>query len=516
MKVLPFSQNDPQAAGPQYLEDLATGYWFSEALFTAVELGVFSLLEPGGLTATELATALNIRPPGLRRFLQALDAMGLIVRSGEHYFNTKLSSEYLVAGKSAYQGDSILWRQNLWSGWQELTQCLKVGGRVEFPPDDDPQQLARRIRKYINAMDNVAKTKVQELLPFFEGLDLEGEMLDVGTGSGAIAGGFLELFPSLSATLLDLPEVLGHTREFMEKRGFGKRISYRPSNVLEPWPVAKENFALVVLSNIMHAYSEEEIPLILDRAAECLSPDGILIIHDFFPEHFPAKAALLDLNMFINTYNGRIFPGVWVRGQLTRLELYSTELIPLASDTALIFAAKDENKLVDLRLDLKTRVIARIKNLGFGQVHSLSVQNIHVSDWTDLRCQFGCGHYGLPHCPPNSPSPPKTREVLTDYSQALLLGGEPPTRDFQRLVLAAEREAFIAGFHKAFAYWAGPCSICTTCSTDGKCHNTREARPSMEGAGIDVFRTVRQAGLNLRTLSDRGDFVEYFALLLLE
>ena len=436
------------------------------------------------------------------------------------FFNTKLASDYLVPGKHDYQGDSILWRKGLKSGWQNLTECLKAGGRVNFPVEEEgPEQFVRRIRKYINAMDNIAKTKVAEILPFFEGLELKGEILDIGTGSGAIAIGFLERFPSLAATLMDLGEVLNYTRELMDKRGLGKRVSYVPSNILEPWSVAQDGFDLVILSNIIHAYSEEEIPLILDRAAKCLKSGGFLVIHDFFPEHCSAKAALLDLNMFINTYNGRIFSETWVKEQLAMSKLYTTELIPLTSDTALVFAAKDENVLASLRLDARTRLIARIKAIGFGEVLAISTETIHVADWTDLRCQYGCDRYGQGHCPPNSPSPQKTRDVLQDYSHVLLLEGEPPGKMFQKRVLEAEREAFLAGFHKAFAYWAGPCLLCEPCAaivTNGTCRNTRDARPSMEGAGIDVYETVRRAGLNLQILRNKVEFVRYFALLLLE
>ena len=507
-------------SGPQYLEDLATGYWYSEVLFTAVELNVFTLFDLEGRTIAEIAGALDVPTKGLGRFLQALCAIGLVVCDAERYFNTKLASNYLVPGKSDYQGDSILWRKGLKLGWQDLAGCLKAGGRMNFPHEEEsPDQFAGRIRKYIKAMDNVARTKVEEILPFFEGLDLQGEMLDVGTGSGAIAGGFLERFPSLSATLLDLQQVLDYTRELMDDKGFEKRVTYIPTNILEPWAVAEAGFDFVVLSNIIHAYSEEEIPLILDRAANCLKPEGFLIIHDFFPEHYSAKAAVLDLNMFINTYNGRIFSGTWVREQLAMSKLYSTELIPLATDTALIFAAKDKSLLASLRLDVKTRLTARIKAMGFSEVQLIATETIHVVDWTDLRCQYGCDRYGQGHCPPNSPTPQKTRAVLSDFSHALLLEGEPPGKMFQNRVLEAEREAFLAGYHKAFAYWAGPCALCTTCAvsaTEGTCRNTRDARPSMEGAGIDVYETVRRAELNLRILRDKGEFVRYFALLLLE
>lgn len=511
---------NPENVGPQYLEDLATGYWFSEVLFTAVELDVFTLLESEGMTTTEIAGVLDMPFSGLSRFLQALCAIELVVYDGERYFNTKLASNYLVPGKNDYQGDSILWRKGLRLEWQNLTECLKAGGRVNFPvEEEDHGQFTLRVRRYINAMDNIARSKVTEILPFFEGLELKGEILDLGTGSGAIASGFLERFPSLSATVVDIQEVLNYTRELMDKKGFGQRVSYLPTNILEPWTIAEEGFDLVILSNIIHAYSEEEIPLILDRAAKCLKSGGFLLIHDFFPEHYSAKAALLDLNMFINTYNGRIFSGAWVREQLAMSKLYTTELIPLASDTALIFAAKDETSLTNLRLDTRTRLIARIKAMGFGRVLPIATETIHVADWADLRCQYGCDRYGQGHCPPNSPTPDKTRNVLQDFSHALLLEGEPPGKGFQSQVLGAEREAFLAGFHKAFAYWAGPCLLCNPCAVsvnDGTCRNTRDARPSMEGAGIDVYETVKRAGLNLQILRDKGEFVRYFALLLLE
>ena len=504
------------------MEDLATGYWFSEVLFTAVELKIFTLIESIGMKTDEMAGVLDMPNSGLKRFLQTLCGINLVVCDGDHYYNTKLSSDYLVQGKRDYQGDSILWRKGLRSGWQNLTECLKAGGRVNFPAEDEgveQERFALRIRKYIKAMDNIAITKVKEILPFFEGLDLHGEILDVGTGSGAITEGFLEQFPTLNATLLDLQEVLNYTRELMDKKGFKGRISYMPTNILEDWKVPKEAFDLVILSNIIHAYSEEEIPLILDRAANSLKPEGVLVIHDFFPEHSRAKSALLDLNMFINTYNGRTFTATWVKEQLAMSKLYTTELIPLATDTALIFAAKDEQRLESLRIDTRTRLIAKIKTMGFGRVLPIATETIQVADWTDLRCQYGCDRYGHGHCPPNSPSPQKTRDVMKDFSQALLLEGEPPGKMFQNQVLNAEREAFLAGFHKAFAYWAGPCTLCATCAVDandGTCRNTRDARPSMEGAGIDVFETVKRAGLKLEILRNKGEFVRYFALLLLE
>ena len=72
------------------------------------------------------------------------------------------------------------------------------------------------------------------------------------------------------------------------------------------------------------------------------------------------------------------------------------------------------------------------------------------------------------------------------------------------------------GFPKAFSFWAGPCSLCDLCVVDGKCRDTANVRPSMEGAGIDVFETARRAGASLRTLKTKTDFIKYYGLILLE
>ncbi len=517
MKRIPFLDLNPQNRGPQYLEDLATGYWFSLALFTAVETGLFSLLEPSGKTLNEISSVLSFRCEGTERFLHVLCSMGLLVLYGSQYFNSSISSDYLVAGKENYQGDSILWRRDLVAHWSGLQNCLRDGGKNgNAPSQEDVGVQSLRRKKYIAAMDCVAKTKVREMMPLFEEIQLEGEMLDVGTGSGAVAAGFLDRFPSLKATLLDIPEVLEHTGNYIHERGLGKRTDFCAANILDPWPVEKRRFDVIMLSNIIHAYSEKELLHILAESVRCLKEEGLLIIHDFFFEHFPQKAALFDLNMFINTYNGRVFSERDVREKLRLMNLHVTGLVPLGTDTALIIASGKVGALKRLLIDKKAQLSARIKALGFRNLFIIPVDTIHIPGWTDMRCRFGCGHFGKPNCPPHAPSPEKTRNFIKDYAYALLLEGEPPTRDFQARILQAEREAFNAGFYKAFSYWAGPCSLCPSCAEDGECHNTKDARPSMEGAGIDVFETVKRAGVTLRTLDKKDDFIRYFGLILLE
>ncbi|MBF0505212.1 MAG: methyltransferase domain-containing protein [Nitrospirae bacterium] len=516
-RKLPFLDFDAQSSSPQYLENLATGYWFSEVLFTSVEMDLFSQLEPDGAALEDLAASLDVNPAALYRFLHALVSVGLITRHNDRYFNAGISHDYLVPGKEHYQGNAILWKKYLRTHWEGLTDCLKSGGRTNYSNQDDSVVRSGRIRKYISAMDCIARTKGQEILRFFEGLSIKGNLIDIGAGSGAIAAAFLMQYPDLSGTFLDLPEVLDYTKIFMREKAFNSKAHYCAGNILETWPVKMGSFDLVILSNIIHAYSEKELPHIIAMAVNALNKEGILLIHDFFFEHYPEKAALSDLNMFINTFNGKVFSGAAIQERLHGLGLSNTTLIPLETDTAIIVASGNASAIRSLHVDPVSRLISKTQTMGFSKVRLLKTEDITVAEWAALKCRYGCDRYGSPSCPPNSPEPEKTRSILKEYRHALLLEGQPPTRDFQQRVLQVEKEAFVSGFPKAFSFWAGPCSLCDPCvGAGGKCRNIADARPSMEGAGIDVFETARLAGARLRTLKNKTDFIKYYGLILLE
>jgi len=108
------------------------------------------------------------------------------------------------------------------------------------------------------------------------------------------------------------------------------------------------------------------------------------------------------------------------------------------------------------------------------------------------------------------------RELLQSYSWGLLLEGMPPGRDFHEQLLQMERKAFLAGFHKALLFGAGPCPVCKKCPADGRCLHPKQARPSMEGSGIDVYATARNAGIDLKPVTEPDQYVKYLGLLLME
>jgi predicted metal-binding protein len=160
----------------------------------------------------------------------------------------------------------------------------------------------------------------------------------------------------------------------------------------------------------------------------------------------------------------------------------------------------------------------RAINLGAKDCKIIDVKTVKTAPWVKYKCQFGCSGFGERlTCPPYSPTPEQTRDILKDYSRGLLVHTERGAKkDISKIVFELEKEAFFADYHKAFAMGAGPCRLCKTCNVQSLCRHREIARPAMEACGIDVFDTVRSNGFEIETLNSYDCKANFFGLLLIE
>jgi predicted metal-binding protein len=161
------------------------------------------------------------------------------------------------------------------------------------------------------------------------------------------------------------------------------------------------------------------------------------------------------------------------------------------------------------------RFAARARRSGAAGARAIDPRSVVTAEWVRWKCRYGCGGWNASLCcPPHSPTPQETRTLLDGYSRAILvhcreLGNVKP------LVVALEREAFLAGHYRALALGSGPCSLCAECAL-GACAHPDEARPAMEACGIDVFATARANGFPIDVVANRRSIQNYYGLLLID
>jgi predicted metal-binding protein len=159
--------------------------------------------------------------------------------------------------------------------------------------------------------------------------------------------------------------------------------------------------------------------------------------------------------------------------------------------------------------------------------------------WVRWKCSYGCQNFGRKLCcPPYVPTPLDTREFLKEYRKALLIGfkGDADAgnkmkhhRDMGHALVKIEREAFLSGHERAFVLSAGSCYFCDKCivqdipldtpveAARAQCRHHKLMRPSLEALGVDVFSTVKNAGLELEVINGNNtDNVKHFGILLIE
>jgi predicted metal-binding protein/ubiquinone/menaquinone biosynthesis C-methylase UbiE len=503
----------------QILEDLATGSWYSEVLFAALELGIFEALSENPRSFEDLSVELDYDSGSLIRFLEVLSSLGLIVVRNGNCENGPLAAKFLVRGSEWYAGHFLDYRKFLAPGWKRLPARIRLGVSANNRPETEaPEAYQERVFAYVRAMDFQARIKAESVLQNLPLLTKSRprNLLDIGGGAGAWCRALLGKWPEARALLLDLPETLVAAKKLYPETSSWERIETIAGNGLT-LSVGSQRFDLVILSNILHAYGRAEAAQLLRQAAEVVAPGGQILIHDYLADGHrssPLKGRLYDLHMLLNTYNGRIYSLQELQEMLAAAGIENSRLFHLETDTSILLASKDGSSL-HMALDDGAMAEAHAKAVGFTFVRVIEASEIVTESWVRIKCEQGCALYGRSlNCPPHSLSLEKMREVLSAYTHALLVQATPPAESFHERLLALERFTFLNGHPEALAFGAGPCPICPTCTTDGKCRYPDRARPSLEACCVDVYETARRAGLSLEPLRHRMGYVKYVGLVL--
>ncbi|MBI3725825.1 methyltransferase domain-containing protein [bacterium] len=292
---------------PEQVIDRANVLFTTQALLTANRMGVFQALgKEGRKDAAALAKEVKADARALSMLADALAGLGYLTKDAKgRYANSLIARKHLVSGgEGAYLGDYLRFQDLLWEPWGKLEDAVRSGRSTR--PADMYQTNQDETRRFIRAMHSTASLND----PFLAArLDLGGRhtLADVGGGPGTFAIHFAKQYPELRATVLDLPGTLEVTKEIVsEEPSVKERITLKPCDFSRDDLGGPYDVALV--SHIIHGHDDHRVQSLLMKLRDALSPNGLLLVHDFFTESqktVPAFASLFALNMLISTDGGR-------------------------------------------------------------------------------------------------------------------------------------------------------------------------------------------------------------------
>ena len=284
--------------------DALVAYRLPRVLITALELDLFTAIGPKKSQVSELAAALKVSERGLAILCRNLAAVGLLRKSGDTYWNSKLAARALNAGSPAYRGAYLELLRNHWADWSCLTGSVKTGLPVDH---DEPEEPGYR-EQFTWAMHH----RSLEVAPKVAAqVNLKGArtLLDLGGGPGTYAMAFLAKNPQLRATVCDRPAALEVARKIAATHKASHRLSYQPLDFMQD-PIAGQ-YDVIWYSNVLHIYSPDQNQALFRLALPALSPGGRLIVQDAFLHDreglYPFEAGLFAVTMLLFTETGNTY-----------------------------------------------------------------------------------------------------------------------------------------------------------------------------------------------------------------
>lgn len=274
----------------------ASSFFPSRIVLTANNYRIFDHLEGTWKTARAVAKDAGTDSRATELLMNSLTAMGLLKKKEGRYTNATVASRYLVKGKPDYQGDILSHYSTLWENWSGLDAVLKTG---------EPNRKAHNHTSFILGMHNLALQKVKKVLA---SLDLKGvkSLLDMGGGPGTYSMGFAR--KKIEVTLLDFPDTLKIAEKLIKEAGLETNIRLLPGDFTRD--ELGNNYDLIFISHIFHAYTENECLSMLRKSHASLNPGGRVVIQEFHLDEtraFPPQGALFAINMLVNTPGGRSY-----------------------------------------------------------------------------------------------------------------------------------------------------------------------------------------------------------------
>jgi hypothetical protein len=308
---------------PDRIMEVAHGFWAAKALFSAVELDLFTVLAGGALHGETLRQRLGMHERGSRDFFDALVALGLLERDPNgRYANSAEAELYLDRGKPTYVGAYLeMLSARTYRFWDTLGEALRTG-LPQSEPDLHEGRFralhadAARSRSFVRAMTGGSLSVARAIAAVFPWRDVS-TIVDIGTAQGCLPVEIALAHSHVYGSGFDLPQVRSEFEAYVEARGLADRLRFHSGDFLrDELPSAD----VLVMGRVLHNWDLATKKLLLAKAYDALPTRGALIVYDRFVDderRANATALLSSVNMLVMTPSGFDYTGAdcleWMR-----------------------------------------------------------------------------------------------------------------------------------------------------------------------------------------------------------
>jgi acetylserotonin O-methyltransferase len=293
---------------PAPVLDSLDGFRRSKAMFAALELGVFESLDRRAARCEDLSPELKLNPDAAERLLDACVGMGLLAKKAGVYSNLPVASAYLVrSSPQALVGYIDYSNRVSFRMWGDLETAIRKGTHLWettyglkgsiFEHFFKTEESKRDFLLGMHGMGMLSSPRVVEAFD----LGRFRHLVDLGGATGHLALEAVKRYPTLKATVFDLPPVVASAKEFLAQLPEGSKVGLAAGDFFaDPLPEAD----LFALGRILHDWSVDKIRALLAKIFARLPSGGALLIAERLlnaDKTGPLRGQLQSLNMLVCT-----------------------------------------------------------------------------------------------------------------------------------------------------------------------------------------------------------------------
>ncbi|MBI3898408.1 MAG: class I SAM-dependent methyltransferase [Gammaproteobacteria bacterium] len=296
----------------QELFKMMQAYKQTSLLRAGVKLGVFDHLAEGPTDIELISQRIGADARGTRILLNALAAIQICETDGERFWISKETADLLVRDRPKYAGDMVHvfasdWE---WDALKRITEAVRYGGTVLEENAETPDyKFWKDFASYATVVaEPTAAILINEIEPWARTRE-ELKVLDMACGHGVYGYTVAQRYERAEIWSLDWDSVLPIALQHAARMGVANRVHSIAGDMFETF--LGDPYDLVLVTNVLHHFSEARATQLLKRARSVLKPGGRLGIVGFTksakssPAEDPAPY-LFDILMLAWTARGEV------------------------------------------------------------------------------------------------------------------------------------------------------------------------------------------------------------------
>jgi len=288
------SAGEASAADFQLINQLVNGFWTTQVLNVAVQLGIPEQLASGPKTAMAIAQAAQAHPQSVFRLLRALHTLGVCRAVDKETFELTPAGHVLrpdvprsLRGRALFSGD-MLWQQ-----YGDLAYVVKTGNSTRVV-DTGPEAFKKlsadpvRVDAFQRAMAEGSVRAARDALAAYD-FSAFASVLDLGGGYGGVLSVLLMAHPRMTGAVCDLEYLAEPALRYLQEAGLGARAKFVAGDFFAAVPGPYDAY---VLKFIIHDWDDELALKILRNIHRAAAPGStLLLLEQVIPENLSTAAS---------------------------------------------------------------------------------------------------------------------------------------------------------------------------------------------------------------------------------